>query len=522
MINVMINAGEKIHCKDVFLKMVASDDYNVVAVFTEYNNEIIKKAKENNIQLLNHFDCRHVGFFDSCSSKRLYKHNDELNFMLRRFINCGNVNEVIRERFIENTTGYWERWLATNNIGLIVFQFVPHEFYDYIIYLLAKKMGIEVIFIEKTFWPDRILLKKEFMTNTPYESICNKKYVYEQRRITDEIDRVVSNLPPYWTQKKLESHSHGVIKRIYDLLLNKKFKLTHLHPGFYKGKYYAESELNKKNILKHFLWRVEIILQNKQPGFYGNKYYTLDKLSRMNVFWHLSWKARIILKRLLLKREYRKNSIRNFDKLPDNKFILFFLQVQPEKSTSPLGGKFYDQLEAIRLIKNWLPEDVKLVVREHPSQFKKFQNLHQGRDIGFYKDINRVGAILVNHNLNKMDVENKAIGIITVAGSIALESFMKGKHAAYMGYPWYSGIDGIYKITSKNNLSEFLDSCVKTISKNQIESSLQEFLGDNTMPGVFEDFHHQIFSEEIPKWSSDINDCIDQCMNNIKTMNKGN
>jgi hypothetical protein len=157
----------------------------------------------------------------------------------------------------------------------------------------------------------------------------------------------------------------------------------------------------------------------------------------------------------------------------------------------------------------WLPKDVDLLVREHPSQMKRFQSLHKGRDIGFYYKIRQAGAILLGAGVDKEDLYNSSLGIVTVNGSIALEAYMRGDHSCYMGYPWYSGLQGLPNIRSKEDLDGFLDACGARLNSDVIVDDIYNYYSVLTN-GVFERFNQELYQDEISQWSSDIFNCIDR------------
>jgi hypothetical protein len=139
--------------------------------------------------------------------------------------------------------------------------------------------------------------------------------------------------------------------------------------------------------------------------------------------------------------EYRRNI--GSGPLP-SRYILIALHVQPELSTSPCGGHFVEQIEAIK----YLAENSKgyeIVVREHPDQFR----LRIPRPKGFYKNISNIsGVTLSSSTINVREIISNASAVATVSGTIALESVLLGKPGFIFGYSWFKECPGIYNISN--------------------------------------------------------------------------
>ena len=74
-----------------------------------------------------------------------------------------------------------------------------------------------------------------------------------------------------------------------------------------------------------------------------------------------------------LTQEYIKNSssIENIVK-PDEHKYLIFLQMQPESTTVPCAMDLSSQLNLIQKVRSIIPNNAKLLVKEHSAQFAIF------------------------------------------------------------------------------------------------------------------------------------------------------
>ena len=101
-------------------------------------------------------------------------------------------------------------------------------------------------------------------------------------------------------------------------------------------------------------------------------------------------------KRKLEKYLYELTIKRAKSKFDSNKkYVYFPLHLQPEMTTSILGGIYSDQLLAIERLAKIIPEDWSIYVKENPKQTSYM------RGNFFFKRLNLISkAILVNNNIN--------------------------------------------------------------------------------------------------------------------------
>src|SRR5581483_10317694 len=69
------------------------------------------------------------------------------------------------------------------------------------------------------------------------------------------------------------------------------------------------------------------------------------------------------------------------------RYVYVALQMQPERSTSPMAGAYTDQLLMVQMIAALLPPDVRLYVKEHPNQGPK------GRERSLYADLLAIPSV---------------------------------------------------------------------------------------------------------------------------------
>lgn len=126
--------------------------------------------------------------------------------------------------------------------------------------------------------------------------------------------------------------------------------------------------------------------------------------------------------------------------MPDGPYVYFPLHYEPERTTTPDGGAFHDQLRTLIALRGLLPPDMAIVVKEHPSVFNAFMNGHLGRHPRFYAALRRIAGLhLLPASASSADLLRGCAAVATITGTVALEGAALGKRALVFGNAWFRG-----------------------------------------------------------------------------------
>ena len=149
-------------------------------------------------------------------------------------------------------------------------------------------------------------------------------------------------------------------------------------------------------------------------------------------------------------RRARKSNLvkehdKNINKLDLSKrFVYFALHFEPERTTNPDGGIFHDQFLAILALKTILPRDIKIIVKEHPSQFYINDRGSRGRSPLFYNLIKNIeGVEFIDFKENSFQLISKAEMTATISGTVALEAAIIGKKSLIFGNSWFNSCPNV-------------------------------------------------------------------------------
>ena len=154
----------------------------------------------------------------------------------------------------------------------------------------------------------------------------------------------------------------------------------------------------------------------------------------------------------------------------DVPYIFVALQCEPERQTCPAGGVYGNQYLMIDLLSKLIPDGWKIYVKEHLSQFKKYQAAERAKSIEYYKMIASMPKVeLVPLTYTSFELIDGAKASATVSGSVGWESVVRGKPALLFGYSWYRDFKGVF-------VSHNLKDCRDAI--RQIENGYQVNIDD--------------------------------------------
>ncbi len=159
-----------------------------------------------------------------------------------------------------------------------------------------------------------------------------------------------------------------------------------------------------------------------------------------------------------LEFKYNYNRLRKNSIDSSKKSVYFPLQMQPEMTTSTLGGVYSDQILAIEKISNIIPNDWVIYVKENPKQLEG----HRGEY--FFKRLSLIkNAIYISKEVNSFDLINSCEFVATITGTAGWEALMVEKPALIFGLTWYQEFEGIIKYHKDLTLKEIMDTKIDKI-----------------------------------------------------------
>ncbi len=185
-----------------------------------------------------------------------------------------------------------------------------------------------------------------------------------------------------------------------------------------------------KIVLPHIIYRFFKGLYNKYK-YEKNAIIEVTFITKLLILFPKVHQLYLDMKYTFFQKKYFYINQNTKSTIPEN-FILFPLQMTPESSINTLEQYFIDQEKLIDMVRLNMPHNFFLLVKEHPKMIGF-------RETSFYKRIaNKTGVILVDYQMSTPELLTRSKLIVTVTGTIGLESYLTNKKALMFGPTFFS------------------------------------------------------------------------------------
>ena len=370
-------------------------------------------------------------------------------------------------------------------------------FYDILLYLfneISNKKIDFAIFCEAPHSP------ATFITYHLSEKLWIKTYVFNSCSLAPIIFLRQSIKWDYLTAPKNISKNNFIEKNIDDditTFYNKTKKNTNevFEPQYMIDQ--KKSDLKKiKPILKNINWLYHTIIWNNNNTYFFSISWFNKKINLKD--WILTYLLRKKYSKYLNKN-LCKNSINYIDF--NEKYVYFPLHYEPERTSNPEWGKFFNQIESIIALRTLLPNNIKIYVKEHYSQITTILQWFRWRSLYFYDIINKlenVYLIGVNNDSKKL-IENSQF-TCSLTWTAVIESVLSWKPWIFMWEPWYETLSPFTKFNNDIDIEKLIN---KKIDKAKTLELIKEFISDKwvfwTINPSEEKYYNHYYNNESKK-----------------------
>lgn len=330
------------------------------------------------------------------------------------------LSVLARKQLFRELLEYFYRWVQQEKVRVIIFPNVPHAGWNNILYFVAKHFDIATLVLEPTRLNDRVMLWDDYesVSKVPADFLAGAGRDVVQQHVEANILREIS-VDSSWMV--------------------------------------VSDDINKASLQKSQAPREVLVLARALVTGLVDKQRPVDlSLDQPWSWWTAHW-CRYVLQRRTrhLRVLYERLATTT---IPQKPYILFFLNYQPEKTTTPMGGMFDDQLLAVRLLAAALPNGWRLLVKEHPRQFGAHVDAAPFRSAAFYEELARFpGVQLVSPQTLTAQLLAGCAATATVTGSIGWQGLLQGKPTLNFGRSWYAACRSCYVVSSVADMKAALE-----------------------------------------------------------------
>lgn len=405
-----------------------------------------------------------------------------------------SFNYMERERHFLNLLKNWMACIEIYKPNLIVSAVPPHRVYDYVLYLLCKKMNIKFICFQYSMCLERI-----YATDNCFSigDIFDENYHY------------------YLSKGNLSKDDLPVeVRKQYEKVLK---DYSEAAPAYVKTHIIS----NKRNsnilyLLRQFSKKISLF--GKRSVFRHGISVTMMKNRRYSLecthfgFWD-------IIKERIQKHRYLKSLNRYYSSLTveplnNDKYVYFPLHYQPEATTSPVGDMFVNQRLCVEVLLKNLPEDYFVYVKEHPQQFMLHMLGHTSRIRSFYDDLKAMRRVkLISLNIDSYSLMRNARAVATVTGTVGWEAIMHRLPVIIFGMIWYEKSPGVLRVKDDRSAKSI---CTFIEEYNYNEQAILSYLLAFTQKSILA-YHYKGRKEKV---NLSENICIDNIVREIIVQSK--
>ena len=300
---------------------------------------------------------------------------------------------------------------------IIIMQTAGENIANFLLYKIAKKIGIKIIMINAIHIHNHIILSDNLIS----------------REISDEYSKIFINFDnsnPMYDENFIKNQSLSETVKIQsDFVFD---SLTHSQK------------------IKHYFKRV-----NSEPEpIYQNFGKSKSKML----------KAKYEFPKLVKKREdfLFQHSI---NKIEDENFIYFPLHTEPESKILSTALFFSDQINVVENIAHSLPMGHILYVKEHPGQKSKFW-----RSIDDYKKILELQNVkLVHPDFNSQELISNCNAVISITGTTGFEALFYKKPVILLSDEYYDVLSMVKKVNDITQLPKIIKNHLNNFKFNPLE-----------------------------------------------------
>jgi hypothetical protein len=364
-----------------------------------------------------------------------------INVFARFDITQGNFSAQEMSSHYYELYNFWLYQIKINKIDFCFHHYVPHDPSSFVLYLVLKINQIPAVFFDSPY-----ILNKYRMLSCSFQ---HRSLLLENKH------------------EKSKFNFYDGFKEYQQSLLDNDVNSTAMALRFREEKkkfnIYLKYKPKVKTIFKLIASNPEKVLEKMRNYYFGleNNFFKISrnswasKKNNMNKIQYYFFMKKLKLNLLLKYYRYEAKCINDIN----GEYVYFAMPAQPEASTLPTAIEFTNVNKVLKIIREAIPEDVKIVLKENPSIFETRNPYLSGvnyRSPDFYDELQKIpNLILVSTKKSSHELIKNAKLVTSINGTAIIEGIAFCKPAVTFGSNWFDCINGIHKFISIDKLKDF-------------------------------------------------------------------
>jgi hypothetical protein len=331
---------------------------------------------------------------------------DYLVMITRRGLSYATLHEAMNEFSL--AYHYFSGLLRRKKIALVLFENMPHEGQDFVLYHLATRIGIKTLICYQTLFEDKFFMVTAMDDLGPFRSAPE---LFDGKRVA---------LAPGYRQQSVNMDGFNLADGPGGA-----------HLPSWAGRVLASGSARFASLLRSPMRSAKeriksALVKNSAPNLQKSYVRRLSEHALDNR----------AVDELIAGRQ---------------KFVYFPLHLQPELTTATFGGMYQDQLYAIELLSALLKEGWMILVKENPKQ-----TFFQRGELFFRRLRALDNVYLVGGTYSTYRLLEGSQFTATISGTACWEALKGGKKCLIFGQAWYSSLPGCFTFREDFDFDGFL------------------------------------------------------------------
>lgn len=382
---------------------------------------------------------------------------------------------------------FWVYQIKKRKIDFCIHHFLPHEPSSFTLYVVLKILKIPTVFLDvpHIFNKYRYLacsFKERGLLLYSNKEKSNFDYEKEFKTYkTHILNRNIYAIPQSVRYRHQKKENNQIAKWLNFVKLFSSFL-----SNFKKFKFKQYLELKSRSL--HY-FKISRFSWSSSKNTYSNLYFNFITKKKA-------------LKLALSRKKYEAKC----SPPPKGNYIYFAMSGQPEGSSLPVALSFREIFAVIRTLREAIPEDITLVLKENPGVFEThnpYLSFVSYRAPDFYDKLLSIpNLLLVSTSTNSFDLIQNSLITSTISGTAAIEAYTLGKPVITFASNWYDQLHNIHKFETIEKLKLFVKESLEKKAKQTLEPQALPF--DRKMMIKFERHQYQFPKSSRPEF---INAC---------------